>query len=600
LAEEVMRAETPETERFLLLASVPNSINVRVARSVLGVDEPEEILERLTLDGLLHAGEGQFRFHPLLRSFLRRKLELGEPELYRALVKDAIEEAWRDARWEEAFELSVEASDLNSALLVLEAATPEMLAAGRVELLERWLSECGSLSGSHPAAVLARSEILIRKGQFREASALAEDLTATLASDHQLASRAFQAAGQARYLRSENEPAARFQAKASELAQTPEDRANALWGTFLAQLDLDVHAASAYLDELSTNADDLNTRLRVATGRLTLASHEGSFKGIWPTISPLFPLVKHATDPLVRSNLLAQAAYLAIARADYDVAVDLATQALRESIDLRHGFATGSCLAYRIAAQVGRRKLDSARRDLADLAHLHAREEDPYLQTEFVLMQVRLALAEGDLVRAWKHANEFPSVAPDGATHGEHLGIAAIVLAALGEVAAARSFIGRAREITSAVEARIYTRFAEVLLGDGSTSLTDALQEASDADFLEAFVIAYRASPAILRRLDQQPHDLMVARPIMARANDQRLAKRMGLPPEDTPTAVSLLTPRELEVLGLLGEGLSNADIAKRLFVSQSTAKVHVHHILAKLGVKTRLQAALVAERLRT
>jgi DNA-binding NarL/FixJ family response regulator len=215
-------------------------------------------------------------------------------------------------------------------------------------------------------------------------------------------------------------------------------------------------------------------------------------------------------------------------------------------------------------------------------------------------MQVRLALAEGDLVRALKHANDFPSVAPDRATHGEHLGIAAIVLAALGEVTTARRFIAQAREITQAVEARIYTRFAEVLLDQGSVSLNDALRDASDADFLEAFVITYRASPAILRGLGEQPGALALVQPILARANDQRLARKTGLPPQDTSPAVSLLTPRELEVLALLGEGLTNADIANRLFISQSTAKVHVHHILAKLGVKTRLQAALVAERLKT
>ncbi len=58
------------------------------------------------------------------------------------------------------------------------------------------------------------------------------------------------------------------------------------------------------------------------------------------------------------------------------------------------------------------------------------------------------------------------------------------------------------------------------------------------------------------------------------------------------------LTERELEVLRLLGAGLTNREISQRLFISQHTAGVHVSHILAKLGVANRVMAAAVAERL--
>lgn len=58
------------------------------------------------------------------------------------------------------------------------------------------------------------------------------------------------------------------------------------------------------------------------------------------------------------------------------------------------------------------------------------------------------------------------------------------------------------------------------------------------------------------------------------------------------------LTARELEVLRLLGEGLSNREIGDALFISAKTASVHVTHILQKLGVSTRVQAAVAASRL--
>jgi len=55
------------------------------------------------------------------------------------------------------------------------------------------------------------------------------------------------------------------------------------------------------------------------------------------------------------------------------------------------------------------------------------------------------------------------------------------------------------------------------------------------------------------------------------------------------------LTNREVEVLRLLGKGLSNADISKQLFLSEGTVRNHVSAILAKLGVSDRTQAAVIA-----
>jgi DNA-binding NarL/FixJ family response regulator len=59
--------------------------------------------------------------------------------------------------------------------------------------------------------------------------------------------------------------------------------------------------------------------------------------------------------------------------------------------------------------------------------------------------------------------------------------------------------------------------------------------------------------------------------------------------------ALATLTARELEVLGLIGRGRTNAEIARELFVSAGTVKTHVHHVFAKLDLRNRAAAVIFA-----
>ncbi|GGY51227.1 response regulator transcription factor [Streptomyces xanthochromogenes] len=76
---------------------------------------------------------------------------------------------------------------------------------------------------------------------------------------------------------------------------------------------------------------------------------------------------------------------------------------------------------------------------------------------------------------------------------------------------------------------------------------------------------------------------------------DQLATGRAAARAEEARRRVGVLSERELEVLALLGEGLSNADAGRRIHMSEATVKTYVSRILSKLDCENRVQAALLA-----
>ena len=124
-------------------------------------------------------------------------------------------------------------------------------------------------------------------------------------------------------------------------------------------------------------------------------------------------------------------------------------------------------------------------------------------------------------------------------------------------------------------------------------ALWRAAQATDSSDERSASVDALKGAHAIAVRLGARP--LMLQLDLVARKLRVRLDVRAASEASVPASTDFGLTSREREVLSLVGAGRTNRQIAEELFISESTAGVHVSHILSKLGVSSRTQAARVA-----
>jgi DNA-binding NarL/FixJ family response regulator len=180
--------------------------------------------------------------------------------------------------------------------------------------------------------------------------------------------------------------------------------------------------------------------------------------------------------------------------------------------------------------------------------------------------------------------------------------------------------VGEAADGLEAVEfARAHT--ADVMVMDArmprldGVAATRRIRQAGDRprilmlttfDLDEYAFAALKAGASGFLLKDVPPEELLFAiravhsgDAVVAPSTTRRLLDRFApmLPAQDGPAASALedLTERERQVLVLVAQGLSNAELAKRLFVSEATVKTHVGRILAKLGLRDRVQAVVYA-----
>jgi DNA-binding CsgD family transcriptional regulator len=191
---------------------------------------------------------------------------------------------------------------------------------------------------------------------------------------------------------------------------------------------------------------------------------------------------------------------------------------------------------------------------------------------------VEVQLARGDLAAADATAHELTGVAVDRGDDRTR----AVAKLAEGGVRAARGDAKARADFQAAVEL-----FSELGL---------ALEAAQARLALARVLVSYAPAAAVEegRHAVEAFERLGAARDADAAA---AVLRELGAPARKFPKGYGPLTKRETEVLSLLAEGCSNADIAQRLYISRRTAEHHVARILAKLDVRSRAEAAAYALR---
>jgi ATP/maltotriose-dependent transcriptional regulator MalT len=322
----------------------------------------------------------------------------------------------------------------------------------------------------------------------------------------------------------------------------------------------------------------------------------------------LISVSEHASDPMDETSFLTRAAEIEVLQARYASARALARRALELSETLNLEFARPLCLVPLIAADIGLRQFGLARENLFRVSRFAHAKGDPYLEVSTRYLQLKLH-ASDPRARLLSLLEDDVDASVDAASRAALLALLALEHAVRGNASKASDLAHHAVKTSDGVEAKYYSRAAELIVtrsrGESLKASQDRAvgfaKEAARDEVLDVLVLTCRTDPGFAQLV---AHDAVASRIVghaLVSSGDRRIVEKAGIvTAESRIKPQTVLTPRELEVLDLLGRGFSNADIASELVISLSTAKVHVHRVLKKLGLQTRLQAGLVASEVET
>src|SRR5581483_11218687 len=582
LADELYQ-RTPEGLRRDLTTLALMGDSTAAIDALLGARAPD-VTERARELGF-DSGQGAFELHPLMRDFLLSKL-LAEPD-YETRVRQALDANLASQSWDKALDL-VQRFGLTDAIeRVVSLAYKPLTRRGRLTTLTGFVDSVETGPGFPPPSIdVVAAETALRDGALELARDVAHRASSRLDNGHPLKSRAAAIGGQAHLFSADIDGAVAAFTAAREFAQDERDEVEALHGLAQTMLIGERPDANLAVDELETRRDRSPLDfVRFVTAHLNRKRLTTDGEGLRPPLhldaaSQIFTQVD---DPRARTSFAYHAAYCLALRADYEDARHWLRLFFEdvERFELDFALPFGNWTKAMVA--LGRRRFAEAERSLQSVEDAAARSH-----------RGRLLLQNGEAHEAIERLRADPDAGVIPHWRGEYIASRAIALACVGKTMEARASADQADRTSGAGEVLLLAEAARAIASANEGSAAGAvrlLALARRTAMWDAVVCAVRGSSEFADAVASEPALRAAIGELYQRSRDSGLARRAGLRMRIVAEPSEVLSERELEVLGLIARGYRNRQISQALFIADSTTKVHVRHILEKLGVRTRSEA---------
>jgi DNA-binding NarL/FixJ family response regulator len=415
-------------------------------------------------------------------------------------------------------------------------------------------------------------------------------------------------AGRAAHIGQREEDALSLYQRAEAIGANEHQRRLAKWGQLTAAAALEMEdVANELLNELAvpTRGDfDLTEAVRTAEKTVVLGIRFGAIRGL-PEARSVEELLPSVEDPFVRCSFRGTFSCALNLASDYAQALEVATSMVDDATEYRVDFALAYGSLMQATAHAGLREFQLAHSRLDTAFAQAVRCTDSFGQQAVYAGRVRALLHEGRVAEACSLEPPDPTKSLAG-MRGEVWASRGLALACIGRLDEARRLAEISAQTTKGIEATVLVRCISAItaLKARDSNLKEEVRGLMafswDAGAVDYIVTSYRANPELLAALLRDPVTAERTGYIIGRADDHGLAASIGLDASDAFNPVSTLSVREREVYDLLCEGMRNPEIAKRLFISNETVKVHVRHVYDKLGIRSRTALALQAASRRT
>lgn len=599
-AEELCRGLDPEVvdglEKLALLPVVDRDI----AAAALG-RSAEKVCDHGLSTGILETREGRLDLHPLAVAYLEERARRRMGRLTLPSV-DVLRLYERRQDWDACLACIRRYQLEESFVPLLGACLDDLLTTSRLATLETWIAVAKDWGLTHPVVTIASAEVELRHGRHLSALTAARG-GVDGAPPPSVDPRLFSVAARAAHAGNRENEALEYYELAQRFASNATDRREASWGMLMCLAALERPAAQELLVELEATASESDARdlVRLADKRLSVGFRFGFIRHL-PEARQVAELVRTVKDPIVRCSFRSMYAWALVLSAHYDDALREAEALIADASEYRVDYALPYAHSSCAAALAGKSEFEEALRHLDYSVARAAVTSDENGQQNAYSIRVRA------LVQAGRASSACALEPPDltralPSMRGEVLASRALALVSIGRVEEALELARAAQHATSGIEANgvAAVTVAVAALKTREGTLRDQcerlLKDAFESGGVDPVVTGYRGNLDLLAALlgivscrDQMAY-------LLRRAGDEHLAAAVATDASSLVDPVSTLSAREREIYALLCEGLPNRQIAKTLFISEATVKVHVQHVFDKLGIRSRTALALNAAR---